>query len=181
MIKSFKCKDTEKLLAGRKIASQAEMDELIKNSEFKMPEPISQTNFPAIKEQSNPNLYQEKSHTVRAEQLPEATIEKTSVPDSLDPDFIATDNEQKRTIETSMLKVVSELTGYPVEMLDMDMDIEADLGIDSIKRVEILSAFEEEMPGLASVSPNIIGEMNTLGQITDYLVGINRNDALVAT
>ena len=33
-------KDTEKLLAGRKISSQSEMDELIKNSEFKMPEII---------------------------------------------------------------------------------------------------------------------------------------------
>lgn len=33
-------KDTEKLLDGRKITSQAEMDELINNSEFKMPEII---------------------------------------------------------------------------------------------------------------------------------------------
>nr|MCU0540192.1 acyltransferase domain-containing protein [Desulfobacterales bacterium] len=37
-------------------------------------------------------------------------------------------------LETVLLTVVSELTGYPVEMLGLDMDIEADLGIDSIKR-----------------------------------------------
>jgi hypothetical protein len=47
-----------------------------------------------------------------------------------------------------MLEVVSRLTGYPAEMLSFDMDIEADLGIDSIKRVEILSALEEKMPEL---------------------------------
>jgi polyketide-type polyunsaturated fatty acid synthase PfaA len=45
-------------------------------------------------------------------------------------------------IETAMLEVVSRLTGYPTEMLGLDMDIEAELGIDSIKRVEILSALE---------------------------------------
>ncbi|MBW2482856.1 MAG: acyltransferase domain-containing protein, partial [Deltaproteobacteria bacterium] len=40
-------------------------------------------------------------------------------------------------VEATMLAVVSQLTGYPIEMLGMDMDIEAELGIDSIKRVEI--------------------------------------------
>ena len=41
-----------------------------------------------------------------------------------------------------LLQIVSERTGYPPEMLDLDLDIEADLGIDSIKRVEILGAFQ---------------------------------------
>jgi NAD(P)-dependent dehydrogenase (short-subunit alcohol dehydrogenase family)/acyl carrier protein len=70
-----------------------------------------------------------------------------------------------------MLGVVSELTGYPEEMISFDMDIEADLGIDSIKRVEILSAFEERMPDLPQVSPEMLGTMKTLGQIVAYLVG----------
>lgn len=33
--------------------------------------------------------------------------------------------------------MVAERTGYPEELLDLDADMEADLGIDSIKRVEI--------------------------------------------
>ena len=44
----------------------------------------------------------------------------------------------------ALLAVVSEKTGYPQEMLDLSMDMEADLGIDSIKRVEILGARPEE-------------------------------------
>ncbi|RJP79277.1 MAG: acyltransferase domain-containing protein, partial [Desulfobacteraceae bacterium] len=52
----------------------------------------------------------------------------------------------RKDIQKNMLEVVSELTGYPIDMLEPHMDIEADLGIDSIKRVEILSAFEEKMP-----------------------------------
>jgi NAD(P)-dependent dehydrogenase (short-subunit alcohol dehydrogenase family)/acyl carrier protein len=73
-----------------------------------------------------------------------------------------------RDLTTAMLGVVSRLTGYPIEMLGMDMDIEAELGIDSIKRVEILSTLEEEMPGLPAVSPEVMGTLKTLGQIADY-------------
>jgi NAD(P)-dependent dehydrogenase (short-subunit alcohol dehydrogenase family)/acyl carrier protein len=74
-----------------------------------------------------------------------------------------------KEIEATMLAVVSQLTGYPVEMLGLDMDIEAELGIDSIKRVEILSTLEEKMPALPSVSPEIMGSLKTLGQIVEYL------------
>jgi acyl carrier protein len=44
------------------------------------------------------------------------------------------------------LNIVSEKTGYPSEMLELDMDMEADLGIDSIKRVEILGAMRNVYP-----------------------------------
>ena len=42
---------------------------------------------------------------------------------------------------TTLLKIVEDRTGYPIEMLDPDAILEADLGIDSIKRVEIIAAF----------------------------------------
>ncbi len=45
----------------------------------------------------------------------------------------------------ALLAIVSERTGYPPEMLDLDVDIEAELGIDSIKRVEILGAFQRSV------------------------------------
>lgn len=47
-----------------------------------------------------------------------------------------------------LLELVSERTGYPPEMLDVDLDLEADLSIDSIKRIEILGALNERI-GLA--------------------------------
>ena len=49
----------------------------------------------------------------------------------------------KVDLHSLMLEVISEKTGYPVEMLGLEMDLEADLGVDSIKRVEILSAMRE--------------------------------------
>ncbi len=43
----------------------------------------------------------------------------------------------REQITEQVLAVVSDRTGYPADMLGLDVDMEADLGIDSIKRVEI--------------------------------------------
>jgi polyketide-type polyunsaturated fatty acid synthase PfaA len=72
-------------------------------------------------------------------------------------------------ISTALLEVVSEKTGYPVEMLEPSMDMEADLGIDSIKRVEILGAMQTRFPMLPKADPETLAEMRTLGQITEHL------------
>jgi malonyl CoA-acyl carrier protein transacylase len=47
-----------------------------------------------------------------------------------------------------LLSVVADKTGYPVDMLNGGMDLEADLGIDSIKKVEIFAAVRERAEGL---------------------------------
>src|SRR5690606_18184193 len=48
-------------------------------------------------------------------------------------------------------EVVSERTGYPVDMLEPDLDLEADLSIDSIKRIEIVGELAERI-GLGDAS-----------------------------
>ena len=67
------------------------------------------------------------------------------------------------------MSVVAEKTGYPAEMLGAHMELEADLGIDSIKRVEILSAIRERAPGLPEVEPTELGALRTLGQIVEHM------------
>ncbi len=42
-----------------------------------------------------------------------------------------------------ILEIVAEKTGYPVEMLDLDLDLEADLGIDTVKQAETFLAIRE--------------------------------------
>ncbi|TDW99258.1 type I polyketide synthase [Dinghuibacter silviterrae] len=49
-----------------------------------------------------------------------------------------------------LLQVVSEKTGYPSDMLGMDMDLEGDLSIDSIKRMEITGALRIQLGGLTA-------------------------------
>ena len=48
-------------------------------------------------------------------------------------------------LASTLLKIVSDRTGYPPEMLGLNLDLEADLGIDSIKRTEIIGHFLQTM------------------------------------
>ena len=64
-----------------------------------------------------------------------------------------------------LLAIVAEKTGYPTDMLGLDMDLEADLGVDSIKRVEILSAMREQVPGLPDVDASELAKLRTLQEI----------------
>ena len=51
------------------------------------------------------------------------------------------------------------------------MGLDADLGIDSIKRVEILSALAERLPDAPVVGPEKVGELQTLAEVAAYLGG----------
>ena len=79
-------------------------------------------------------------------------------------------------IQSAFLAIVSEKTGYPVDMLELSMDMEADLGIDSIKRVEILGAVQEQYPELPSIGADELVELRTLEQI----IGAFRTDSAAA-
>ena len=82
-------------------------------------------------------------------------------------------NEEGRTevstadFEKMLLEVVAEKTGYPVEMLTLDMELESGLGIDSIKRVEILSSLQDQIPHLGDMDTGVLAELNTLGEIIE--------------
>jgi len=86
----------------------------------------------------------------------------------------ANDGADLAALSEAMLRIVGDKTGYPVEMLELSMDMEADLGIDSIKRVEILGAMREEFPELPQFSPEELGELRTLQQIVDYMKEASR-------
>ena len=72
-------------------------------------------------------------------------------------------------VEIVLLEVIAEKTGYPAEMLELDMAMDADLGIDSIKRVEILSALQERLPEAPQVKPEHLGTLHTLRHIAAFL------------
>jgi acyl transferase domain-containing protein len=72
-------------------------------------------------------------------------------------------------LQTLMMAIVSDKTGYPADMLETNMDLEGDLGIDSIKRVEILAALKNEVPTLPPVDTGTMASLHTPGAIVDYL------------
>jgi acyl carrier protein len=67
--------------------------------------------------------------------------------------------------------IVSEKTGYPVDMLDPDMDLEGELGVDSIKQVEILSTLRERLPYLPEIDPEQLVELRTINAIATMIGG----------
>ncbi len=78
------------------------------------------------------------------------------------------------TILARLLDLVSERTGYPQEALSIDLDLEADLGVDSIKRVEILGTLAESIGAAADGNqPNLemekLSTIKTLRGIADYV------------
>jgi acyl transferase domain-containing protein/NAD(P)-dependent dehydrogenase (short-subunit alcohol dehydrogenase family) len=75
-------------------------------------------------------------------------------------------------VERALLEVVAEKTGYPVDMLSLDMSLDSDLGIDSIKRVEILSALQERLPGMSGVEPEDLGRFQSLRDVAAFVRGM---------
>ena len=68
-----------------------------------------------------------------------------------------------------LLEVVSEKAGYPAELLELSMDMETDLGIDSAKRSDILEPLSQKYSELLDINLNALTELRTLGEIVDCL------------
>lgn len=52
----------------------------------------------------------------------------------------------REAIAAKMMDIICERTGYPKDMIATNVDLEAELGIDSIKRIEILDKILKELP-----------------------------------
>ncbi len=46
-------------------------------------------------------------------------------------------------VTDAVIAIVSEMTGYPAELLDVDLDLEADLGVDTVKQAEVFAAVRD--------------------------------------
>ena len=56
------------------------------------------------------------------------------------PAAVAATGEESDGVKEMVLKIIAEKTGYPPDMLDLDLDLEADLGIDTVKQAEMFAA-----------------------------------------
>lgn len=74
------------------------------------------------------------------------------------------------SIQDELVALVADRTGYPAEMIQPDLDLEADLGIDSIKRVEILSAFQDTHgDAVADIDMEDLTAQKTLSEISNLI------------
>ncbi|MCT9081773.1 type I polyketide synthase [Streptomyces fulvoviolaceus] len=73
-----------------------------------------------------------------------------------------------------VLDIISERTGYPVDMIEPDLDLEADLSIDSIKRAEIAGELAKrlglgEATALDDAELEDLAKARTAASVTDWL------------
>jgi len=71
-------------------------------------------------------------------------------------------------VRERVLALVSEKTGYPVEMLDLDLDLEADLGIDTVKQAEVFATIREAY-GIPRREDLKLRDYNTLNKVIAFV------------
>ena len=67
-----------------------------------------------------------------------------------------------------VLSVVAEKTGYPTEMLDLELDLEADLGIDTVKQAELFATIRTHY-GIPRREDLRLSEYNTLTKVIRFV------------
>ncbi|MGA8491797.1 MAG: SDR family NAD(P)-dependent oxidoreductase, partial [Terriglobales bacterium] len=88
---------------------------------------------PAVNLKPEPKLVLTKETTPKAE-VPVAIVTPATPPIPA---------AKADTVKETVLALVAEKTGYPVDMLDLDLDLEADLGVDTVKQAEVFASIRE--------------------------------------
>jgi NAD(P)-dependent dehydrogenase (short-subunit alcohol dehydrogenase family)/acyl carrier protein len=90
----------------------------------------------------------------------EVTAESTST--------VSLEAEEVDAIEQYVVAEVSAKTGYPVEMLDLALDLEADLGIDTVKQAELFATIRTHF-GIPRREDLILADYNTLSKVIGFV------------
>ncbi|MFQ5660065.1 MAG: SDR family NAD(P)-dependent oxidoreductase [Gammaproteobacteria bacterium] len=137
-----------------------------------MPAPISAS---VALDQAPGASHVPEKRPVERRPMPPEPVETEASPTTATEKQTAADNTNQ--YKNILLEVVAEKTGYPMEMLSLDMSMDTDLGIDSIKRVEILSALQERLPGMQQIQPEELGTFKLLQHIVEFLTADNAAEA----
>ena len=79
------------------------------------------------------------------------------------------------SVKDRVLALVAEKTGYPTDMLDLDLDLEADLGVDTVKQAEVMATIREAY-GIARDDQIKLRDYPTLAHVIRF-VNERRPDA----
>ncbi len=78
----------------------------------------------------------------------------------------------RTAVQAFMINFIVDQTGYPADMVEMEADLEADLGIDSIKKAQLIGELAEnfEMKHLAdSLQDLSLDDFRTLSSLLDFV------------
>ncbi|MBI3156615.1 MAG: SDR family NAD(P)-dependent oxidoreductase [Burkholderiales bacterium] len=81
-----------------------------------------------------------------------------------------------------LLGIVEEKTGYPRDMVGVDQNLEADLGIDSIKRIEVVGELLQQLPAAhrdaLTAQRSKLNTQPTLGGMLDLVASVQLGGAV---
>lgn len=77
--------------------------------------------------------------------------------------------EHDPSLARLLIDFVVDLTGYPADVISLDWDLEADLGIDSIKRAQLVGEVSEALSLQADGGQLSLDSFRTLRQILDFV------------
>ncbi|MHA2282530.1 MAG: beta-ketoacyl synthase N-terminal-like domain-containing protein, partial [Promethearchaeota archaeon] len=105
--------------------------------------------------------------------------------ESLDTDAISTsrvvDSPDNKQLEEKLIQIISEKTGYDIEDIDTNFDLEEDLGIDTVKQAEIFGEMRNYLKIPEDTEINLAGLKNIkdiIQKIQEYLNNQNINTDL---
>ena len=137
--------DNDMILEGYQSYQQT-MQQFLASQETMMEHFLRGKQIPYTNQQINDSTI--PSNLVKTDEVPHINEEIQS--NELEEDTQKLDKVEKIAkrddIAKKMIAIISERTGYPTDMLSEDIDLEAELGIDSIKRMEVLDKVLKELP-----------------------------------
>ena len=105
-----------------------------------------------------------------AEQGPIATSMPQPVEEEVEVNPVVTPPSSGSTdIEEKLIEVVVEHTGYPADFIEMDQDLEGELGIDTVKQAEIMGEIRDIF-SLPIDDEFVLSDHPTLNHFSAYIV-----------
>ncbi|MFI9760075.1 SDR family NAD(P)-dependent oxidoreductase [Streptomyces sp. NPDC051963] len=109
--------------------------------------------------------------------LQPAAVEPAAALASVAP--VAPHEPEEVDVLSVVLEIISERTGYPMDMIEPDLDLEADLSIDSIKRAEIAGELAKrlgagggaDLAALDDAELEELAKARTAASVTEWLAG----------
>ncbi|MFC0597587.1 SDR family oxidoreductase [Streptomyces palmae] len=108
-------------------------------------------------------------------ELPEATTAPMAAPD---PAPAEPTDLSDAAVLAAVLEVIGERTGYPADMIEPDLDLEADLSVDSIKRAEIAGQLARrlDLPTTQGTDIEALSRARTAAGIAELIVAARPDD-----
>ena len=103
-----------------------------------------------------------------AAERPEEVVEAPAADETTSQATLTLPSATKEEVETFLIDAICEETGYPPDIIEMDADLEADLGIDTVKQAQVMGKVRDKY-GLKTDESMSLRDFPSLGHIVEYV------------